>query len=209
MDFFDIFQLAEACSCGTSAAAPFRLALAKKGLPRLLELILLPRLVAWMLAILCSALHIRFGLIAASWNPLLVDSLPLKIVGVPVILFGDFVWALLSFGDSWRNGIDESHAGELVTGGIFAFTRNPLFVFIDLYFIGTFLASGTLISLFFATVTAIGMHFQILQEEKFLSRKYGQAYQDYRSRTGRYFGLTKKRPRIDSEKAAFQIRERS
>jgi protein-S-isoprenylcysteine O-methyltransferase Ste14 len=214
MDYFDIFQIAELAFflivlLGRSLLLwrkrginPFSIGAGKRGLPRLLELILIPWLVAWMLEILSSAVHLPFQPIPAAWNPLLLDSLPLKMVGVLMILFGDFVfvWALLSFGNSWRIGIDESHAGELVTEGVFVLTRNPIFVFIDIYFIGTFLVSGTLIFLLFAAVTTIGMHFQILQEEKFLFGKYGQAYQDYRSRTGRYFSLKGKQSGTAPEK---------
>ena len=43
------------------------------------------------------------------------------------------ILALLSFGNSWRIGIDTRTPGQLVTTGIFAFSRNPIFVFMDLY----------------------------------------------------------------------------
>ncbi|MBI5184202.1 MAG: hypothetical protein HZA01_00525 [Nitrospinae bacterium] len=83
--------------------------------------------------------------------------------------------ALVSFRDSWRAGIDEKTQGELITTGIFAVSRNPIFIFIDLYFIGTFLINGALIFLIFAAVVIIGLHCQIIQEEKFLAKAYGQA----------------------------------
>ena len=105
-----------------------------------------------------------------------------------VILTGDglFVWALVSFGNSWRIGIDEKKAGALVTGGIFAFSRNPIFAFIDLYFLGTFQVNGGPVFLVFAILTMLALHWQILQEEKFLASRYGQTYQDYCRQAGRY-----------------------
>jgi protein-S-isoprenylcysteine O-methyltransferase Ste14 len=33
----------------------------------------------------------------------------------------------------------------------------------------------------------LGLHYQIVQEEKFLAQTYGEAYENYRSRTARYF----------------------
>lgn len=197
--FLDIFQLANlafflAVFIGRTVylwfrrgVNPFALGAGKKGLPRFLELLLFPWLVLWMLALVLSALQIPF--FPALWNPAWLDLFPAKVLGVLVILAGDalFVWALLSFGDSWRIGIDEKTAGALVTKGIFAFSRNPIFAFIDLYFVGTFLINGKLVFLAFTVLTAIALHYQILQEEKFLSGWYGRAYRDYCTRAGRYF----------------------
>jgi protein-S-isoprenylcysteine O-methyltransferase Ste14 len=201
--FFDIFQLTSLAFFivlftgrtlylwFTQRINPFALGAGKKGVPRLLELILFPWLVLWMLALILSALHISFDLVPVLWNPVWLDLLPTKILGVLMILAGDtvFVWALISFGNSWRIGIDEKSAGALVTNGIFAFSRNPIFAFIDLYFVGTFLVNGTLVFLIFAVMTVIGLHYQILQEENFLSSRYGQAYRDYCTQAGRYVNL--------------------
>jgi protein-S-isoprenylcysteine O-methyltransferase Ste14 len=43
-----------------------------------------------------------------------------------------------------------------------------IFVFLDLYFAGTFFINGTLIFLVFAVVVIAGVHYQIMQEESFL-----------------------------------------
>jgi len=75
----------------------------------------------------------------------------------------------------------------LVTTGMFALSRNPIFVFLDLYAFGTFLINERLGFLLSALVLAAGIHYQILQEESFLRSTYGKAYHDYCRRTGRYF----------------------
>ena len=111
----------------------------------------------------------------------------IQFISTPLLL-GHW-WALIAFGNSWRIGIDEKSADALVTNGIFALSRNPIFAFIDLYFIGTFLINGTLVFLVFAVVTVLALHYQILQEEKFLLSKYCQAYQVYRLQAGRYLNL--------------------
>ena len=154
----------------------------------MLELFLLPWLALWILAVVLAAIHGSFRAIQVLWNPLWSDWLLVQVTGMLMLLAGDglFVWALVSFGNSWRIGIDEKKAGALVTNGIFTFSRNPIFAFIDLYFIGTFLLSGAPIFLIFAAATILALHYQILQEEKFLSGRYGQAYRDYCKRAGRY-----------------------
>ena len=86
-------------------------------------------------------------------------------------------------------GFDLKTPGKLVTTGIFAFTRNPIYVFVILWFIGIFLINGTLIFLIFAVLAIAHLHYQIRQEEKFCADLYGKAYEDYCARTGRYFTL--------------------
>jgi protein-S-isoprenylcysteine O-methyltransferase Ste14 len=103
-----------------------------------------------------------------------------------IALFG---WALASFGSSWRVGIDQESPGSLVTRGVFAYTRNPIFVSMDTFFIGTFFVQGTVFFLAAAIIAVAATHFQILQEETFLARTYGSDYQRYRTAVPRYLGL--------------------
>jgi protein-S-isoprenylcysteine O-methyltransferase Ste14 len=100
-----------------------------------------------------------------------------------LVLFG---LAFVSFGDSWRVGLDQRTPGALVTRGVFTVSRNPIYVFLDAWFVGIFLINGTLIFLIFAVPAVVFLHWQILQEEKFLLRLYGRPYQVYRAKTGRY-----------------------
>ena len=169
---------------------PITLCVGKKGLQRIAELSFFVGLIAWVVEVLLYALHTEFRLFPAPLDMQLIDTMPAKFIGVALVLiaFIIFVWALVSFRDSWRVGIDEKTKGELVTTGILAVSRNPIFIFIDVYFIGTFLINGTLIFLVSAALVVIGLHYQIMQEEKFLAKTYQQAYQDYCARTGRYFG---------------------
>ncbi|MFZ6027343.1 MAG: methyltransferase family protein [Chloroflexota bacterium] len=100
------------------------------------------------------------------------------------------VRSIAARGDSdwWRVGIDKRKPGQLVTHGAFAFSRNPIFLFIDLYFVGTFLLNGHVFFLLAALLVVVGLHYQILQEEQFLSQRYGKTYQAYQSQIRRYFG---------------------
>jgi protein-S-isoprenylcysteine O-methyltransferase Ste14 len=73
-----------------------------------------------------------------------------------------------------------------VTNGIFSITRNPIFVYIDLYFIGTALINANALFIIFALITVIGTHYQILQEEKHLNNLYKEEYVEYKKRVRRY-----------------------
>jgi protein-S-isoprenylcysteine O-methyltransferase Ste14 len=118
----------------------------------------------------------------------LFDPGPVRLAGIAAIGVGFvvFVAALAAMGSSWRVGIDRASPGKLVTGGIFARSRNPIFVFMDLYVAGTFLLHGTLLFLVLAVVGIVGIHFQIRREERFLEGCYGEEYESYRGRTPRY-----------------------
>ncbi|MBN1429972.1 MAG: isoprenylcysteine carboxylmethyltransferase family protein [Anaerolineae bacterium] len=169
---------------------PITLGVGKDGVKRVIELSFFVGLMAWIVEVLLTALRADFRLFPAPLDMQLIDTIPARLIGAALVVvsFIIFIWALVSFRDSWRVGIDKQTQGDLITTGIFALSRNPIFVFINVYFIGTFLINGTLIFLIFAVVVVIGLHYQILQEERFLAESYGMAYQDYCNRTARYWG---------------------
>ena len=160
----------------------------KKGLVRIVELVAFGGLVLWILELVLYAVHANFHIFPAPLNQVLIDSQVSRTVGATLVFVGllFFLGAFVSFGDSWRVGFDIKTPGDLVTGGIFALSRNPIYVFLDLWFIGVFLMNGRVIFLIFAILTLIVIHWQILQEEAFLSKLYNEPYHQYRSQTGRY-----------------------
>ena len=160
----------------------------KQGVLLAIEFMIIIGFVAWMTKVLLFALHSSFRLFPSSLDLQLLNSFPAKIAGVALITSGLVILgsAYASFGDSWRVGFDVKSPGALVTTGTFALSRNPIYVFVDLWFIGVFLINGTLIFLIFALLTLAVLHWQILQEEKFLVGLYGQPYQSYCAKIGRY-----------------------
>lgn len=117
-----------------------------------------------------------------------------RFTGFLVGLLGDmiFLTAVLSMKDSWRAGIPESGKTELVTGGIYAYSRNPAFLGFYLQYIGVTLMFCNLLTAGF-TIFAISMlHRQILQEEQYLAASFGEAYLAYQHRVSRYLGRHRK-----------------
>lgn len=201
MTFFDYFQIASiviflliiASRVGymlaTRGVNPIAIGGGKKGLVLVVELLAFGGLVLWMIEVVAYALHADFHIVPSPLATVLIDSNPARIVGTVLVSIGLFVFmaAFVSFGDSWRVGFDVKTPGALVTGGIFALSRNPIYLFLDLWFIGIFLLNGRLIFLIYALLTLVVIHWQILQEETFLTKLYGQPYEEYRGRTRRYF----------------------
>lgn len=159
-----------------------------RGLARVFEIAAFAGLIFWMVEIVLYALHSNVRVLPAVFHDQLFESLALKVAGVILISGGlvVFILAFFNFGDSWRVGVDYETPGALVTRGVFSLTRNPIYVFINSWFIGTFLINGTVLFLVFAVLAIAAQHWQILREEEFLKKRYGEPYERYRQKTPRY-----------------------
>ena len=98
-----------------------------------------------------------------------------------------FLSSLISFRQSFRIGIDADHPDRLITDGVFAFSRNPIYVAFAMILIGEFLIFPNWITLIYLGAGAWLFHRQVLREEEYLISHYGQAYAEYRRRVPRYF----------------------
>lgn len=96
------------------------------------------------------------------------------------------VGGVVSFQQSFRVGIDTDHPDELITTGVFAFSRNPIYVAFVGILIGEFCILPNWITLAYVVAATWLIHRQVLREEEFLHRHYGQTYSDYSNRVRRY-----------------------
>jgi len=148
---------------------------------RILGLLLglfLAGLAVWSL--LCAALErAQLGIwqLAPGWQPL---GWLLFLGGLVVTLV-----AQAQMGASWRIGIDDRPT-QLVTGGLFALCRNPIFL-------GMFLSIAGVVGITPAPWTVTGfavavilISLQVRLEERNLVRIHGQAYASYAARVGRF-----------------------
>jgi protein-S-isoprenylcysteine O-methyltransferase Ste14 len=97
-----------------------------------------------------------------------------------------FISAMIQMKLSWRAGIDKENKTVLITNGVYEISRNPAFVGMDIMFIGAVLSFGNLIMIVSATLLITLLHFQILQEEKYLKQSIGKVYEDYMKVKPRY-----------------------
>src|SRR5262249_35087241 len=94
--------------------------------------------------------------------------------------------SITSFGKSFRVGIDTTSPGRLITIGVFAFSRNPIYVAFWIVLVGQFLVFPNWVLLIYVFGATWLFHRQILREEAFLRQHYGQEYLDYCARVRRY-----------------------
>lgn len=142
----------------------------------------------WLFELIKPAFQISFSVLP-EWivNPL-IESFLMKIAGVIVICFAllFMLITLLHFKNSLRFGLNKKNAGELITTGVFAFSRNPFFLSLNFYFLGIALLQPNLFFMGFAILTLVSIHFFILKEEKFIRSVYGDKYLEYLRKVRRY-----------------------
>ena len=109
-------------------------------------------------------------------------------VGALLCLVGlaGFLWSIVSFGESFRVGIDADVPDRLITTGAFAVSRNPIYVAFAFILLGQFLVFPNWILLLYMGAGIWLFHRQVLREEDFLIVHYGEEFTDYCSHVRRY-----------------------
>lgn len=154
----------------------------------LADLAFLLGFLAWIYETLAFALPLGFHILPDAARATL-DVTALRAFGALTAVAGLLVYAfaLRDFGTSWRLSIDRDHAGGLVTTGIFARTRNPIYLGLALLTLGCSLALGRLALVVLACSFPVYFRYLIGREERFLLQHYGAGYRDYAAGTGRWW----------------------
>jgi protein-S-isoprenylcysteine O-methyltransferase Ste14 len=101
-------------------------------------------------------------------------------------IVGTFL-AQLAMGASWRIGVDPAERTALVTGGLFSLSRNPIYSFMIVAWIGFALLVPTWLALAALALIILGLELQVrLVEEPHLLQAHGEPYRDYAARVGRF-----------------------
>lgn len=95
--------------------------------------------------------------------------------------------ACMAWSRTTINPIDPTRASRLVTGGVYRFSRNPMYLSLLMLLVAYAVRIESpavwLAPLFFVAYVT---RFQILPEERVLAQKFGGDYQAYRQRTRRW-----------------------
>lgn len=152
----------------------------KRGFTKSIECILKA---ATVLAVLAELVSIALGTSRfPQWAR--VVGVGFSVVGVTV-----FAAAVVTMRDSWRAGVSKTEKTELVTAGIFAYSRNPAFLGFDLVYIGIMLMFFNWPLFLASAFAAVMLHLQIVNvEEPFLLETFKDEYGSYRKHVNRYLG---------------------
>jgi len=97
------------------------------------------------------------------------------------------VWVAQSqMAESWRIGIDEENKTELVTNGLFRYSRNPIFLGIVVANIGLFSVLPNAFTMLIVALSTISVNTQIRLEEVYLKKTHKNSYLDYSKKVRRW-----------------------
>jgi protein-S-isoprenylcysteine O-methyltransferase Ste14 len=118
-----------------------------------------------------------------------LDHSAVQIAGLIVTLagFAGILAAQHAMGTSWRIGVDPTERTGLVTDGVFALVRNPVFTATLTAVTGLTAMVPTWLQLAALACVVAGIELQVRAvEEPYLARLHGHAYTTYTARTGRF-----------------------
>lgn len=98
------------------------------------------------------------------------------------LLVGSLAWmavAQAQMGRAWRIGIDHANTPLLARAGLFAWSRNPIFLGLRLNLVGLFLLIPNAATLAIMLVAEALIQVQVRLEEQHLTRIFGDDYTDY------------------------------
>lgn len=116
-----------------------------------------------------------------AWSPLHLLGWSLLLIAFVIVIV-----AQVQMGSAWRIGIDVGQKSELVTDGIFRYSRNPIFLGMRFTFLGLFLLLPTAFTLLLWVLGDVMIQIQVRLEENYLSETFGAAYQRYIERVRRW-----------------------
>ena len=98
-----------------------------------------------------------------------------------------FAWSAYALGRNWAIVARTRARHELVTGGPFAWVRNPIYVAMAFFMLSMALATGHTRQLIPASpLFVIGTLIRTTEEERLLRAHFGRAYDEYAARVKRF-----------------------
>jgi len=116
------------------------------------------------------------------------ESATLRLAGWALLCTSSLVMfvAQAQMGRAWRIGFDQGTRPELMTGGLFSRSRNPIFLSMRANLIGLFLVWPNAITLAALLLGEVLLQTQVRMEEAYLAQKLGDEYAAYRQQTPRW-----------------------
>ncbi|MFP8958075.1 methyltransferase family protein [Natrialbaceae archaeon A-CW3] len=113
-----------------------------------------------------------------------------RITGALSLVFGSLLYVYTAFQFGSEGGGTPSptdEPDELVTGGLYSYSRNPMYIGVLLIILGQALRQRSVSILWWGVGMWIGFHNRVIGfEEPHLLEKHGDAYEQYRERVPRW-----------------------
>jgi protein-S-isoprenylcysteine O-methyltransferase Ste14 len=92
---------------------------------------------------------------------------------------------MLNIGESLHVGLPEGNT-TLKTGGLYRFSRNPIYVAVYLISLSAMAYTFNPIGIFLGLYCIVIHHMIVLSEEEFLKKRFGKDYIEYCGKVRRY-----------------------
>ena len=111
------------------------------------------------------------------------------VLGVPCGLFAIVLWvkAYAAFRRARTSMLHSRRSRALIVNGPFAYTRNPLYLSLVLFYAGFSFVASAVWPMLLLPIAVLGLHFlAIIPEEGYLEGTYGNQYRTYKARVRRW-----------------------
>ena len=113
----------------------------------------------------------------------------ISVIGLIILYIGVFiaVWAKVTMGRNWGvpASFNKTRQKELVIKGPFAFSRNPIYLGLILWFFGYFITLRSYL-IIFAFLGFWYFRKAAIKEEKIMEKAFGEKYLKYKQKTKRF-----------------------
>ena len=145
-----------------------------------------------------NPLRIAVGLLVASYliGEFIIPKYPLiyvfKLIGILGLIASTFIFTsgFNLFKSYDENPLPTSTTNRIIKTGIFAYTRNPIYLAIVMFFLSMFLVFENVMYFLSSVGLAIWLHnYVIKSEENFLQNKFSDEYDQYMKAVNRWIFL--------------------
>jgi protein-S-isoprenylcysteine O-methyltransferase Ste14 len=106
-------------------------------------------------------------------------------IGLPICLLGFILFLIPYF------SFATTPLGEPLTGGLYRYSRHPVYVTQILFFLGIGIITASWVFLLFTILRTISSFMLASPEERYCLNTFGNAYRKYMDRTPRWIGIPK------------------
>jgi protein-S-isoprenylcysteine O-methyltransferase Ste14 len=180
-----VLQMAIKTRRRTGNAANF---LPPERLGRLLRIIWIPSIAAWIIVPLFIALQPKRP---AAVAPLFLHdaiALPAALLVVLCLCASWICWKRM--GKSWRMGINPGERTQLIVSGPYAYVRHPIYALSTLMMLASMAAVPAPLLILAGLIHITLLQWESRREERYLIDLHGEVYSGYRRQVGRFIPLS-------------------